>query len=79
MIWKSWWPRTASTGDSAKQKRLPDQNVNVTLLIMAKARWGLNGPGGSGLPITVFRKRFAALHFSHGYVHYWVSAASRPS
>lgn len=58
-------------GDSATQKRLPDQNVNVTLLNMAKARWGLNGPDGSGLPIAVFRKRLAALHFSHGYLHYW--------
>lgn len=58
-------------GDSATQKRLPEQNVNVTLLNMAKARWGLHGPGGSGLPIAVFRRRMAALHFSHGYVHYW--------
>jgi glycosyltransferase involved in cell wall biosynthesis len=58
-------------GDSATQTRLPAENVHTTLLNMAKARWGLDGPGGSGLSAGNFRRRIAALHFSHGYIHYW--------
>jgi glycosyltransferase involved in cell wall biosynthesis len=58
-------------GDSATQRRLPAENVHTTLLNMAKARWGLTGPASSGLSTTAFRRRMAALHFSHGYVHYW--------
>jgi glycosyltransferase involved in cell wall biosynthesis len=58
-------------GDSATQKRLPAENVHATLLNMARARWGLTGPSASGISSIAFRRRMAALHFSHGYVHYW--------
>lgn len=57
--------------DSATQKRLPAENVHTTLLKMAKARWGLGGPATSGLSASAYHRRMAALHFSHGYVHYW--------
>jgi glycosyltransferase involved in cell wall biosynthesis len=57
--------------DSAMHRRIPQVNVHALLLRMARARWGLDGPWGSGLSRQQFDARMAQLHFRHGYAHFW--------
>jgi glycosyltransferase involved in cell wall biosynthesis len=56
---------------SSAMNRLSEENHQARLLRIARERWDLVNPDGSGLSLESFRKRLALTEFTHGYNHYW--------
>ncbi|MDR3542778.1 MAG: glycosyltransferase [Desulfocapsaceae bacterium] len=57
--------------NASAMHHLDKENHLAALLETARKRWGLSSPDGAFLPLQDFRRRLAAVEFSHGYNHYW--------
>ena len=61
---------------TSAMSRLDKVNHQAYLLEIARARWGLLNPDGTGLSRKQFERRIAESQFAHGYNHFWHGSAS---
>ena len=56
---------------SSAMRNLDETNHLVQLLAATREKWGLDNGDGTSLSSSAFKQRVAAIHFNHGYSHFW--------